>query len=57
MLRVNAEGECREVLVEGACREVHVCVSETCCTFIETHVKDNTNTSMKRDNAEGACRG
>ena len=26
MLRVNAEGECREVRVEGACREVHVCV-------------------------------
>ena len=26
MLRVHAEGTCREMLVEDACREVHVCV-------------------------------
>ena len=36
MKRVDAEGECREVLVEGARREVHVCVSESCCSFIES---------------------
>ena len=36
MLRVNAEGECREVIVEGACQEAHVCESESCCSFIES---------------------